>query len=1289
MSNVFENLAAGSYDIQVKDANDCISIVVSVAVSEPSALSAEASGTDLSCNGAADGTVSVVESGGTPGYSYDWENNADQGNSIGTTASLSGLAAGTYNVTVTDANGCTATSSVTISEPTAVTASATATDASCNGFGDGSVTVVAGGGTPGYSYNWENDANQGTSVGVTATVTGLAAGTYNVTVTDDNGCTATANATINEPVAVAASIGSVNNVSCNGGSDGSATASGTGGTIASDYSYAWSNGETTATASNLGAGPHTVTITDDNGCTATASVTITEPAAVTFTSAVTAVDCNGASTGSITVTAAGGTPAYTYSRDGGANFQVSNVFENLAAGSYDIQVKDANDCISIVVSVAVSEPSALSAEASGTDLSCNGAADGTVSVVESGGTPGYSYDWENNADQGNSIGTTASLSGLAAGTYNVTVTDNNGCTATSSVTISEPTAVTASATATDASCNGFGDGSVTVVAGGGTPGYSYNWENNANQGTSVGVTATVTGLAAGTYNVTVTDDNGCTATANATINEPVAVAASIGSVNNVSCNGGSDGSATASGTGGTIASDYSYAWSNGETTATASNLGAGPHTVTITDDNGCTATASVTITEPAAVTFTSAVTAVDCNGASTGSITVTAAGGTPAYTYSRDGGANFQVSNVFENLAAGSYDIQVKDANDCISIVVSVAVSEPSALSAEASGTDLSCNGAADGTVSVVESGGTPGYSYDWENNADQGNSIGTTASLSGLAAGTYNVTVTDNNGCTATSSVTISEPTAVTASATATDASCNGFGDGSVTVVAGGGTPGYSYNWENDANQGTSVGVTATVTGLAAGTYNVTVTDDNGCTATANATINEPVAVAASIGSVNNVSCNGGSDGSATASGTGGTIASDYSYAWSNGETTATASNLGAGPHTVTITDDNGCTATASVTITEPAAVTFTSAVTAVDCNGASTGSITVTAAGGTPAYMYSGDGGANFQVSNVFENLAAGSYDIQVKDANDCISIVVSVAVSEPSALSAEASGTDLSCNGAADGTVSVVESGGTPGYSYDWENNADQGNSIGTTASLSGLAAGTYNVTVTDNNGCTATSSVTISEPTAVTASATATDASCNGFGDGSVTVVAGGGTPGYSYNWENDANQGTSVGVTATVTGLAAGTYNVTVTDDNGCTATANATINEPVAVAASIGSVNNVSCNGGSDGSATASGTGGTIASDYSYAWSNGETTATASNLGAGPHTVTITDDNGCTATASVTITEPAAVTFTSAVTAVDCNGASTGSITVTAAGGTPAYMYSRRWRSQLPGEQCI
>jgi hypothetical protein len=1206
ISGVHSNI----YSVTVTDGIGCTDSN-SVTITEPATLIASTiTDSNVSCNTGNDGGATAAATGGTMPYLYAWSNGA-------TTASITGIATGTYSVTVTDANGCFDSTSISITEPaTLISSIITDSNVSCNTGSDGAATASAIGGTMPYLYAWSNAATA-------ASITGLSAGTYSVTITDANGCFDSTSVTITEPAAVLASTIVDSNASCNGALDGVATASATGGTGA--YAYLWSNGQISASANGLAAGTHTVTITDANGCFDTETVTITEPATFVASTIVDSnTSCNAASDGGATASAVGGTMPYNYAW---SNSATTASISGIIAGTYYVTITDANGCFD-TDSVIISEPTLLVTTATlDSNVSCNTGNDGGATSSATGGTMPYNYAWSDGS-------TTASITGVAAGTYSVTITDVNGCFDSTSITISEPaTLVSSIATDSIVSCNTGSDGGATASAVGGTMPYLYSWS-------TAETTSSITGLAAGTYSVTITDANGCFDSTSVTITEPAAVVASTVVDSNASCNGVNDGVATASAIGGTGA--YSYNWSNGQTTATATGLAAGAYSVTITDANGCFDTANVVITEPALLVASTAVDSnISCNNGSDGGATASAVGGTMPYNYVW---SNAATTASITGISAGTYFVTITDANGCID-TDSVIITEPTLLVASAAlDSNVSCNTGNDGGATSSAVGGTMPYDYAWSNGA-------TSTSITGIAAGTYSVTITDANGCFDSISITITEPaTLVSSIVTDSNVSCNTGSDGGATASAIGGTMLYTYAWSNAAT-------TASITGLSAGTYSVTITDANGCFDSTSVTITEPTTVVASTIVDSNASCNAISDGGATASATGGTGA--YTFNWSNGQSTATATGLGAGTHTVTITDANGCFDTANVVITEPALLVASTGVDSnISCNNGSDGGATSSAVGGTMPYAYAWSNGAT---TASITGVSAGTYFITITDVNGCFD-TDSVIITEPIVLITSAAlDSNVSCNAGNDGGATASATGGTMPYTYAWSNAA-------TTASITGLIAGNYSVTITDANGCFDSTSITITEPASLVSSIIAdSNVSCNTGNDGGATASAIGGTMPYTYAWSNTAT-------TAAITGLTAGAYSVTITDANGCFDSTTVTITEPTAVVASTMADSNASCNGVNDGVATASAIGGTGA--YTFNWSNGQTTATANGLGAGTHTVTITDVNGCFDTANVLITEPDLLIATATLdNDVNCNGGNDGQATVSAIGGTTPYTY--------------
>ena len=699
----------------------------------------------------------------------------------------------------------------------------------CNGACNGSAKVVASGGVAPYTYSWSP------SGGSAATASGLCAGTYTCTITDNALSTITKSFTITQPSAIVVSASSQTNVSCNGGSNGAASINmPTGGEPG--YTYDWTPGtpagDGTRSVTGLSAGTWTCTVTDANSCTKTQTFTITQPSAIVVSAdPQSSVYCytnnNGAASINIPT---GGTGPYTYnwtSNIDPTTFNVTRSVTGLRAGPvYTCTVMDSNGCTKSLDFIINTELS-VSADTQ-TNVSCNGGNNGAAKVSGFGGARtapeyGYYFNWT----PGNPTGDgTRSVTGLSAGTWTCTVTDGNGCTKTQTFTITQPSAIAVSAASqTNVSCNGGSNGAASVNTSGGTPGYTYNWTPGNPTGDG---TPSVTGLSAGTWTCTVTDINGCTKTQTFTITQPSAILLSAVSQTNVSCNGGSNGSASVTLSGG--AGGYTYYWSpSGGTAATATGLSAGTWTCYVTDSEGCTKTVNFTVTQPSAIVVSAASqTNVSCNGGSNGAASInTPTGGTPGYTYNWSPGTpTGDGTPSVTGLSAGTWTCTVTDANSCTA-TKTFTITEPSPLEVSAaSQTNEVCYRGYFGSASInIPTGGTAPYTYDWT----PGNPTGDgTRSVNFLSAGTWTCTVTDNNGCTATLNFTITEPSPLQVSAASqTNVSCNGQNNGAASVNTTGGEPEYTYEWTPGTPAGDG---TPSVSGLSAGRWTCYVTDSNGC---------------------------------------------------------------------------------------------------------------------------------------------------------------------------------------------------------------------------------------------------------------------------------------------------------------------------------------------------------------------------------------------------------------------------------------------------------------------------
>ncbi len=1274
------NLPAGSCAVIVTDANGCTATQTGT-LTEPDEIMTSTDQTDVLCNGDTNGTATVIPSGGTGAFTYLWCDGQ-------TTQTASGLGVGPCSVVVTDANGCTSSTGVTLTAPNAMTLTTSQTEVLCDGESDGTGTAIPNGGTGPYSYLWCNGQTS-------PTATGLPVGLCSVVVTDANGCTQTDEVDLTAPTALSVLV-SQTDILCNGGNDGTGTATPAGGT--GPYTYQWCNGATTATASGLSLGLCQVIVTDDNGCTQVNSVDISETSSISIATAFTDVLCNGEDNGTATATPSGGAGTYTYLW---CNGETTPTATGLEAGACIVVVTDVNGCTESE-SVTLSEPNPVNVSASATDLTCNGAADGTATASGSGGTGNLTYSWCDGQ-------TTETATGLPAGPCQVIVTDANGCTNTASVSPTEPDAVALTATSEDISCFGEGDGTATVNPSGGTGTFSYLWCNG--QGTQTAI-----GLDVGSCEVIVTDGNGCTAAISVDLSQPATALEVSGSSQNATC-GQDDGSISLTVNGGTPG--YTYDWNDpAPDVQNPSNLGPGNYTVVVTDDNGCTATVTIGVMTPSGLDAAATWTDVSCNGGSDGTVTVTVNGGTGPYEYDWDSPLITQDSPTGSNLPADGYNVTVSDADGC-TFVTSAAVAQPDEIVITGNATQEIC-GESDGTISTVVQGGTAPYTYLWDNGDTDGN-------INGLPAGNYVLDLVDANGCTASFDIAVSTPNELTVAFTSEDVNCAGGSDGSILLDVTGGVAPFTYDWDN-------AGPVPDPSGLPADTYNVVVTDDTGCSVTTQVVIAEPTQIVA-VNLVQQATC-GNDNGGVSLTVVGGT--DPYEYLWSNGDTSDNPTGLEPGTIIVTVTDGNGCTVIETVEVTTPPAITLNVSATMTSCFEGADGTIDLEVNGGTAPFTYVWTGGSIDQDPT---GLTAGDYSVEITDANNCTE-TTSIMVGEPIAISITGSTTNATC-GETNGTASISATGGTAPYTYTWTGTPS------TEPNPTDLGPGTYCVDVTDDNGCVMTECFDVETPDGLALTAATTDVDCFGDVTGIASVTVEGGVGPFSYLWDIGTGE-----ITPEVTGLPAGSYDVVVTDDDtGCTIQTTAIINQPDAIVISgnelqatcgesngsvsltvgggtgdytylwspSGSVEqnptgldaidhtvvvtdalgcsetfaiavtsapeltasatstNVSCFEGTDGAVDITAQGGTT--PYTYVWSNGSTDADPTNFMAGPVTGTVTDFNGCTAEVSLMLTEPEAISMSSTTTDETC-GESNGSISLTVNGGTAPYTYN--WTPTLP-----
>lgn len=1032
--SVFTGLPAGTYNVVVQDNFGCSQPYgTSTTVGQPAAVVHTTTHTDASCASVFDGTISVSATGGTPPYVYSLNGGPTQPGST-----FNGVAAGVYTITTIDANNCSFTSNDTVGSTYVVGVTVqNQTNVTCFGAANGTATVQVIGGIPPYDYSIN-----GVTFQTSGTFAGLAGGTYNIIGRDSKGCTDVAVVTISQPSQVVVTIDSVTNVQCYGGNTGAIYITPTGGTPG--YTFVWSNGNTAEdNTTNVTAGVYNVTVTDANNCVGTAGATVGQPLELFLNIAqFSNPACFGDTTGAIDITANGGVPPYSYIWSNGAT---TEDVVNLAGGvTYTATVTDANGCQK-VISQALTQPTPITSSVVGTNVNCNGASNGAADLTVSGGTAPYQFQWS-------TFEGTEDITNLSGGLYFVYITDFNGCVHRDSVLIAEPQPLVLSTQVTNITCYNSNDGAIDLTVTGGTGPYTYLWSNNAT-------TQDVSNLGGNTYAVTVTDANNCTATTSVLLVNPPLINTSF-IVKNALCFMDTNGNIDLIPSGGTP--PYTYNWTPGNaTTEDLVNVAAGTYIVSITDSKGCVKVDSTVITQPAPLVTSGFITNVTCNGYCDGMVDVTAYGGTLPYSFSWSNGPSTE--DIIQ-LCGGNYFVTVTDVNGCTAATL-YPVLEPTPLTSTTAVSNVTCNGAKTGNVSVTPVGGTTPYEYLWNN-------FSIDSSLQNVGAGFYTVLVTDSNGCHIYDTATITEPNAIVIVGTATDADCFGASTGAVNITVTGGTGTYTYNWGS--------ATTEDLTGVAANTYTVTVTDANGCTATATFTVGQPNGVSSNV-AYGSPTCFNGTNGFIALDITGG--AEPYSYNWSTtpAQTGHSAFNLAAGNYDVTVTDANGCSTVLNTVLSNPTELQVTANGVEARCYNSPTGEVTATVTGGAAPYVY--ELNAVIQASDTFRNLVPGQYVLAVRDANGCEATDV-FTITSPSEVNVVLTATQPLILDGMTTQLLATSTSTSPIVQHIWApDSADfdfSACTVDTNCNMPYVTphfTTTYVVTVVNQDGCTASDTVTI--------------------------------------------------------------------------------------------------------------------------------------------------------------------------------------------------------------------
>lgn len=726
-------LTAGNYTLTITDAKLC-TLIQPFNVTQPTILTGTMSTTSVLCNGESTGSVSVSPSGGTAPYTCSWQNSTTLFSETGTT--LSNIPADTYQVTVTDAKGCSFTTTATVNQPPALAVSESHVHVSCFGGNNGSINLTLVGGMPPYSFAWTNEA--GTFNAATEDIGTLVAGIYTVLATDANGCEITLTQEITQPNMPITVVEVITDVLCHGNNTGAIDLTVTGGTP--PYAYSWTSGPNTEDINSLLAGTYGYTVTDAMGCSESDVLTVTEPAqALQVTNVITDVNCYGESNGTIDLTVSGGTAPYTYEWSN-SGFLLSNTGQDLTnypADSYRYEVTDAHGCKEIDT-LDITQPPLLETTISGVNILCYGGNNGSVDLGVTGGVMPYSYLWNNSA-------VTQDLSSLYAGTYSVQVLDAHNCPASNQITLTQPSdTLSFEFSVIDVKCNDGEDGEIDLVVSGGTTPYAYDWSNGDVQSHIVDLTA-------GYYEFVVTDFNGCLLVDSIYVDQPDALTLNE-QITVVTCYGLSDGAIDISPVGGTV--PYAYTWYNSTFALSAQtqdliDFPADVYQLEIIDSNNCFYEAFFEIIQPDPLEITYTFNVVSCAGGSDGNIQVNITGGNPAYNTTWSNGAT---TEDLLNVIANEYQLVVVDQKNCTDSI-QVDISQPDTISVDFSIEEVTCIDQFDGIAYAYPVGGNGGYLYNWSNGS-------TSFEANGLSNDWYSVLITDMLGCTGADSIFITKNT-------------------------------------------------------------------------------------------------------------------------------------------------------------------------------------------------------------------------------------------------------------------------------------------------------------------------------------------------------------------------------------------------------------------------------------------------------------------------------------------------------------------------------------------------
>ena len=1094
------------------------------------------------CNSTPSGFVNLSVSGGDGDYTYQW--------STGSVAQdLFFVPAGTYSVTVLDGAGVEATGSVDIEEPDALILYPPNIDFNC--VDSALVSLTVEGGVPPYDIQWSNG-----NIGIQNT---LPSGNFSVSVYDESGCAAYYASEVPDSFYIDLIIF---DESCNMECDGSIFTSVNGGS--GPYTFEWEHGADSSYIFPLHADTFVVTVTEGSGCVAygTGIVNTPDPILIDFISDT--ILCGGDPFADVSVDITGGFPPFSYLWSTGdvgpmvSDFPVDSmltltVFDSLGCFAQDTFFHNTIDSLTVDMNIFPDD--------------CGGAPNGAIYLSITGGDGPFSYNWSNNS-------TGTFIYGLSAGDYSVTVNNDEGCSGTASGEVQIANSpLNAFIVATPPSDCLEEDGQIAVIMSGGVGPYTFDWSNGATG-------SVLSGLSQGIYTVTINDPLNCPIVEEVDLNVYSAIDVEIVGDNSFCEEGDSvyleamilDG-----------VPPFEYSWNTGDTSLGIWVSEGGTYVFSVEDSLGCLGKDLVEVLDGSDLYVNLNYDGINCSGDANGIAWVNIYNeiGTPQILWSTG-----ETGSVIENLEAGSYSVTVVDDSDCPQ-VIDFEIEEVNPLEFEFITEDVSCAGGSDGSVFV-------NIISDWTGLVWADGSID--EALTGLSAGTYPITILDSFLCELDTFVTILQPDILVVDIELIPGDCGSDSD-SLTVFVSGGTGPYSYEWQDGTTE-------AYLSNVSSGEYVVLVTDANGCFALDSIIVVQDPDLALEF-EVVNAGCEG-IGGSINAQASGGNL--PYTYLWNTGETTSSIEGLDPGYYMLTVCDAAGCCLVDSSFVSESEPIDIIVITEQVLCYDDSTGTASVQIIGGNGPFTIewsTGNTGTEF-----ISGLATGEYAVEVCDASNCCVLQEFIIESTPE-MEVDINIETIPCFDQMNGVLSAQASGGFSNmYSYLWSNGVEGSDNDGlgegvyavtvqdingclvvdsiyleenqelsydvnilhacaggatgqievfpdpatgavnilwdngsTNFVLDGLVAGDYSFTITDENGCILIGLETVAEDLINECQIEIqTQPSDCESADGSLIVVLE--NQSSTILWSTGAT-------TAEISGLASGTYSVTVTDPNGC------------------------------------------------------------------------------------------------------------------------------------------